>query len=64
MNNNVSGFQPAVNGHLYEVVAVRRESECPTETEVGTRFDLSNPHEPSHDLPRVSKRFLPIIFFR
>jgi len=37
----------------YEVVAVRRESECPTETEVGTRFDLSNPHKPSHDLYHV-----------
>ena len=25
----------------------------PTETEVGTRFDLSNPYEPSHDLYHV-----------
>jgi len=25
----------------------------PTETEVGTRFDLSNPHKPSHDLYHV-----------
>ena len=34
-------------------MAVRRESECPTETEVGTRFDLSNPHKPSHALYHV-----------
>ncbi len=30
----------------------------PTETEVGTRFDLSNPHEPSHDLYHVLAKIL------
>ena len=31
----------------------------PTETEVETRFDLSNPHKPSHDLYHV----LPVVFY-